>query len=183
MIATLTQTENSVQVVAFIVFALVASSLVRKGRADPQAQYLLPRQRIRPLALEMIDPVMSIIVVGPLLAHELNVSTWHVIVGLLGASIGVPIGLLRSRVQFVRAVKVSTSVVLTRSRAEYGLIALLIVLRSAQDAIHNVHSSSVTLLFAGLLALPIGESFARSISIVGKYRNSVGESPAMGLSP
>jgi hypothetical protein len=179
----LTQTENSVQLVALIVFAVTASRLVRKGRADPQAVYLLPRQRIRPLALEVIDPVMSIIVVGPLLAHELNVSVWHVIVGLVGASLGVPIGLLRSRVQFVRAIRSSTSVVLTRSRAEYLLLALLIVLRSAQDAIHNVHTSSITLLFAGLLALPVGESFARSLSIVSKYRTSLGEAPSMGLSP
>ncbi|MCU1363837.1 MAG: hypothetical protein JWM55_1665 [Acidimicrobiaceae bacterium] len=183
MIATLTKTENSVQLVAIIAFAVVASSLVRKGRADPQAAYLLPRQRVRPLALEVIDPLMTIIVVGPVLAHELNVSAWHILAGLLGVTVGVPIGILRSRVQFVRAVRVSTSVVLTRSNAEYGLLALLIVLRSAEDGIRNVHTTSITLLFAALLALPVGESFARSIAIVGRYRNSVNEAPPMGLSP
>jgi hypothetical protein len=183
LIATLTQTENSVQLFAVIVFAVAASMLVRKGRTDPQVAYLLPRQRIRPLALEIIDPLMTIIVVGPVLAQELNVSPWHVVAGLLGVSAGVPIGMLRSRVQFVRAIKSSTSVVLTRSRAEYGLLALLLVLRSAEDAIRNVHTSSITLLFAALLALPVGESFARTIAIVGKYRNSISESPSMGLSP
>jgi hypothetical protein len=181
LIATLTQTENSVQLIAIIAFAVAASSLVRKGRADPQVAYLLPRQRIRPLALEVIDPLMTIIVVGPVLAQELNVSAWHILAGLLGVSVGVPIGMLRSRVQFVRAIRASTSVVLTRSRAEYGLLALLVVLRSAEDAIRNVHTTSITLLFAGLLALPVGESFARSIAIVGKYRNSVDEAPSMGL--
>ncbi|MFY9783060.1 MAG: hypothetical protein WAK12_05965 [Acidimicrobiales bacterium] len=171
------------QLVAIIVFAVAASTLVRKGRADPQSAYLLPRQRIRPLALEIIDPFMSVIVVGPVLAQELNVSAWHVVAGLVGASLGVPIGMLRSRVQFVRAIKSSRSVVLTRSRAEYALLGLLVVLRSAEDGIHNVHTTSITLLFASLLALPVGESIARTTAIVGKYRNSVSESPSMGLSP
>jgi hypothetical protein len=179
----LTQTENSVQLVAIIAFAVAASMLVRRGRADPQAAYLLPRQRIRPLALEIIDPLMTIIVVGPVLAQELNLSAWHVVAGLVGVSLGVPIGMLRSRVQFVRAIKSSKSVVLTRSRAEYALLALLLVLRSAEDAIHNVHTTSITLLFAALLALPVGESFARTTALVGKYRNSISESPSMGLSP
>jgi hypothetical protein len=138
------------------------------------------RQRIRPLLLEVLDPILAVIVVGPVLAHELNINTWHVLVGLVGLTIGVPIGLLRSRVQFVRAIKSSQSVVLTRSNAEYALIAVLVVLRVAQDSIRDVHSSTLTLLFAALLALPIGESVARSTSMVEKYRNSPDESPSLG---
>jgi hypothetical protein len=176
------QTENSVQLVAIIVFAVMARSLVQKGRRDPQTAYLQPRQRIRPLLLEVLDPVLAIIVVGPVLAHELDINTWHVVAGLVGVSLGIPIGLLRSRVQFVRAIKSSTSVVLTRSNAEYALLVVLIVLRSAQDFIRGVHSPSVTLLFAALLALPIGESAARSISIVEKYRGAVDGSAPMGIS-
>jgi hypothetical protein len=174
------QTENSVQLVAIIIFAVMARSLVRKGRRDPQAAYLERRQRIRPLLLEVLDPVLAVIVVGPVLAHELNISAWHLLAGLLGLSIGIPIGLLRSRVQFVRAIKSSQSVVLTRSNAEYALLALLVVLRVAQDSVRNVHSTTLTLLFAALLALPIGESVARSYSMVEKYRNGPDEPASLG---
>ena len=177
------QTENSVQLVAIIVFAVMARSLVRKGRRDPQAAYLERRQRIRPLLLEVLDPLLAVIVVGPVLAHELNIDSWHVLAGLVGIAIGVPIGLLRSRVQFVRAIKSSQSIVLTRSNAEYLLIAVLVVLRVAQDSVRDVHSTILTLLFAALLALPIGESGARSYSMVEKYRNSPDEPVAMPGQP
>ena len=122
----------------------------------------------------MLDPLLAIVVVGPVLAHELNLNTWHVLAGLIGISVGIPIGLLRSRVQFVRATK--------SSRAEYALVILLVILRSSQDSIRQNHTTSITLLLAMLLALPIGESFARSVSMVNKYHTSTVESPSMGLS-
>lgn len=176
------QTENGVQSVAIIVYLLFVSSLVRRGRSDPQVPYLQPRQRIRPLLLEIVDPLFAIIVVGPALVHELDINAWHLLAGLVGASAGLPFGLLRSRVQYVRAIKASTSVVLTRSRAEYGLVVVLIVLRSSESFLRQSHAPALTLLFAGLLALPIGESIARTASIVNKYRAAVNESPTMGLS-
>lgn len=175
------QNQNSLQLYAIIAFALIASSLVRKGRLDPQAAYLQPKQRIRPLMLEYLDPLYAAIIVGPVLWHEMNLSTWHVVASLLGASIGIPIGVLRSRVQFVRAAPSSRSVVLTRSRAEYALLVVLIILRSAEGFVKREHAQALTLVAAALLALPIGESLARSLSIVQKYRASVVETPSMGL--
>jgi hypothetical protein len=172
------QTANSVQAVAIVLFAVIASTLVRQGRTDPNIPSLQPRQRIRPITLEWLDPVLAVIVVGPLLAHEINLSVWHSLAAVVGAVAGIPIGLLRSRVQFVRAIASTKSVVLTRSNAEYALVVLLIVLRSAQDFLRQSHSVSITILFAALLALPIGESSARSISITGKYRASLGDLPA-----
>jgi len=181
LIGTQVQSENSVQLIVIVLFAVVASTLVRKGRADPAAKDLQPRQRIRPLALEYLDPLLAIIVVGPVLAHELTLDSWHVLAALIGASAGIPIGVLRSRVQFVRAIKRTKSVVLTRSRAEYALVILLVILRSAEGSIRQSSSTLVTLLVAMLLALPIGESCARTVSIVQKYRQSVTESPSLGL--
>jgi hypothetical protein len=176
------KSENSAQLVILLVLLLISSSLVRKGRTDPLSSTLQPRQRIRPLTLEWLDPVMAMIVVGPVLAHELNLNAWHMLAGLVGISLGIPIGLLRSRVQFVRAVPTSKSVVLTRSRAEYLLVILLAVLRTAENTIRQNHSILLTLLLAALLSLPVGESITRSISITSKYQSSVRESPIHGLS-
>ncbi|HEY5266007.1 MAG TPA: hypothetical protein VIJ40_04270 [Acidimicrobiales bacterium] len=180
-IGTALQVENTIQLIVIVMFAVVASTLVRKGRADPAAKNLQPRQRIRPLLLECLDPVLAIVVVGPVLAHELTLDFWHVLAALIGASAGIPIGILRSRVQFVRAIKHSKSVVLTRSNAEYALIILLVILRSAEGSIRQSSSTLVTLLVAMLLALPVGESCARTISMVEKYRQSANESPSLGL--
>jgi hypothetical protein len=175
------QAENSAQLIILIVFVVISSSLVRRGRADPMAASLQPRQRIRPLTLEWLDPLMAMVVVGPVLLHELNINDWHLLAGLVGISVGVPIGLLRARVQFVRAVPTSKSVVLTRSRAEYSLVILLAVLRSAESSIRQHHSMLLTLVLAGLLSLPVGESVTRSVSITSRYQRSVAESPIHGL--
>ncbi len=83
----------------------------------------------------------------------------------------------------MRAIKSSQSIVLTRSNAEYALIAVLVVLRVAQDSVRDVHSTTLTLLFAALLALPIGESIARSYSMVERYRNSPDEPVSMPRQP
>ena len=176
------KTENSAQSIILLVFLLISWSLVRKGRSDPLAKTLYPRQRIRPLSLEWLDPLMAIVVVGPILLHELNLSAWHMLAGLVGISLGMPIGLLRSRVQFVRAVPMSKSVVLTRSRAEYSLVILLAVLRSAESTNLQSHSTMLTLLLAAMLSLPVGESITRSVSLTSKYQTSVSESPVHGLS-
>lgn len=125
---------------------------------------------------------MAAVVVGPVLLHELSLNEWHMLAGLTGISAGVPIGFARSRAQYVRAIPLSKSVVLTRSRAEYLLILLLAALRSAESAIRHSHSTLLTLALAGLLSLPVGESVARSVSITNKYQNAVNESPAHGLS-
>ncbi|HUY16840.1 MAG TPA: hypothetical protein VMV11_04675, partial [Acidimicrobiales bacterium] len=180
-IGTCMQAEYSVQTVLTLLFLVAAFFLVRKGRSETKGTMLLPRQRIRPVLLEMLDPLLAFIVVGPVLAHELNVDTWHVLAGLLGVGAGVPIGLLRSRVQYVRAIRRSKSVVLVRSRAEYALIFLLVILRSSESSIRQNHSTSVTLLFALLLALPIGESCARTFSMVVKYRNETVETPSLEM--
>jgi len=175
------QAEYSVQTFLILLFLVAAFFLVRKGRSDTKGTMLLPRQRIRPVLLEILDPLLAFIVVGPVLAHELNADTWHVLAGLVGVGAGVPIGLLRSRVQYVRAIRSSKSVVLVRSRAEYALIFLLVILRSSESSIRQNHSTSVTLLFALLLALPIGESCARTFSMVVKYRNETVETPSLEM--
>ncbi|HEV3267944.1 MAG TPA: hypothetical protein VGZ68_06040 [Acidimicrobiales bacterium] len=175
------QAEQSVQTVLIVVFMVVAYSLVRKGRLDTKNATLEPRQRIRPVLLEVLDPLLAIIVVGPVLAHELNVDAWHILAGFVGLAAGVPIGLLRSRVQYVRAIQSSKSVVLVRSRAEYALIFLLVILRSSESSIRQNHATLVTLLFALLLALPIGESCARTYSMVKKYRHETVGSPSLGI--
>jgi hypothetical protein len=160
-------------------FGLLSARLVRKGRADPASQYLEAKQRIRPLMLEYLDPIITLIVVGPVLAHELNIGALHILLGVVGACAGIPIGLLRSRVQYVRAIENSKSVVLTRSKAEYFLLILLIAIRSSEDSIRSSTATGVTLLVAFLLAFPLGESCARSYSIVKKYQREVNESPSL----
>ena len=175
------QSTDGAQSIIFLVLLVVSASLVRKGRADPAASTLAPRQRIRPLALEWLDPVLALVVVGPVLWHELTLSAVHVGAGILGLLLGCPVGVLRSRIQFVRAIESTKSVVLTRSNAEYALVILLVILRSAESSIERQHGAGITFLLTVLLAFAFGESATRSAAITQKYRKSVEEQPRPSL--
>lgn len=171
------QATDGAQSIFFLVLIVISASLVRKGRSDPASATLAPRQRVRPLALEWLDPVLALVVVGPVLWHELTLSVAHVGAGILGLVLGYPVGVLRARIQFVRAVTPTKSVVLTRSNAEYALVILLIILRSAESSIERQHGAGVTFLLTVLLAFAFGESAARSIAITQRYRQSAEEQP------
>ncbi len=161
---------------------VAAALLVRKGRLHPAAKDLEPRQRIRPLALELLDPLIAVALVGPLLWHELAKGVSYVGMALLGAAVGVAIGVLRARVMFVRALPQSRSVILTRSTAEYLLLGLLFVLKLSEDAIDRVHSGPFTLVLTALLALAVVESFGRSIAITLTYRRESASTAAVAAS-
>lgn len=157
---------------------VVAVSLVRKGRLDPAAQSLEPRQRIRPLLLEWLDPAIAVVVVGSRLWDVVLSDAGHVGVAIVGAFVGIPIGLARARVMFVRALPSSKRVILTRSTAEYLLLGLLLCLRLGGNAIASSHSRAGLLVLAALLGLALGESLARSVAITIRSRTSIREQAA-----
>jgi hypothetical protein len=173
------QPSNGGQSALIFVLIAAAALLVRKGRLDPAAKDLERRQRIRPLELEWLDPLIVGAVVGPLLWHDLTKGLSYVGLGLLGAAVGLAIGALRARVMFVRALPQSRSVILTRSTAEYLLLGLLLVLKLSEDAVDRVHSPTFTLVLTALLAVAVVESLSRSIAITFKYRSELGSTVAL----
>ncbi len=174
----MSRSTSPIEIVAIYGVVAVMIVLVRKGRRDPAAKGLPKGQRVRPLALEFFDPILSMVLVGPLLVHELGRGAPHVLAALLGAVLGIPIGLARAKVMFVTALPATTSVVLTRSAPEYVLLGLLLILRTLEQPLSTVHSSAATLALAALLALAVGESFVRAGGIIWRYRSfAAGGSP------
>jgi hypothetical protein len=72
-------------------------------------------------------------------------------------------------VQYVRAVGTAKCVVFRRSTAEYGLLALLLVLRIAESSISNLHNGFASYAIAAGAALAVAESIARSAAIAIRY--------------
>jgi hypothetical protein len=112
------QSTNGLQTDLILLLVIVAATLVRKGRSDPAAKDLAKRQRIRPLPLEWLDPVIAVVLVGRFLWRDMSKGVSYVALAILGMAVGIPIGLFRARVMFVRALPSSKSVILTRSTAE-----------------------------------------------------------------
>jgi hypothetical protein len=169
----LVQSSNSPAIGVVVVVALVViSRLVRRGRLQSRTANLVPGERIRPLAITLLDPLVSVVVIGQLVWHLVSQSTIHVLAAVVGSILGVVIGYARARVMFVRAIKPTTSIVLRRSGLEYGLLALLIVLRSAEGTIEHSSSSLAKSVITGLATLALVEAIARSSFIVKRYLDS-----------
>jgi hypothetical protein len=141
-------------------------------------------ERIRPLLITLLDPVVSLIIIGPIFWHLTTTNLNHVIVTVVGGVVGAVIAWARARVMFVRAVHASKSVILRRSPAEYALLGLLIVLRLIEDTVKHNRIGVESLVLTALISLAIFEPIARTSFIVMKYlRNEDAQPTALPESP
>jgi hypothetical protein len=153
-----------------VLIALVAVAfLVRQGRQQSRNANLNRGERMRPLAITCIDPLISLVIIGPLLWRLVSASGANTLAAIGGAIVGLVIGYFRARIMFVRAEKRSFSVVLKRSGIEYALVFLLIVLRSIEGQLQLDHVSAATIFVSALASLGLVEAFARAGFIIGRY--------------
>lgn len=153
--------------------------LVRRGRMNAAKVDLAKGERLRPLAITLLDPVVSLIIIGPIFWHLASTNVGHVIVAMVGAAAGLAIAWARARVMFVRALHDSRSVILRRSGAEYALLGLLIVLRFIEDPVTHDRASVASLILTALSALAVFEPIMRSAFIVMKYRQRDPVNPSL----
>jgi hypothetical protein len=159
----------------FVLVVLVVIAILRSRSIRQNRDVVLNKgERLRPLVITMLDPLVSIVLIGSVLWTLMMRSNGHVVAALVGAAIGVPIGMARAKVMYVRAVKESQSVVFRRSAMEYGLLGLLLVLRIAESSISHLHNEVVTYVLTAGIALAVVESIARAAAIVVKYRRDPG---------
>lgn len=165
--------QSSPGVALLLVVALVVvSRLVRRGRRQSRLADLAPGERIRPLAITLIDPLISVLIIGQLVGQLVSHSATNLLAAVVGSIVGVVVGHVRARIMFVRALKRTRSIVLRRSGLEYGLVAALIILRSLEGSVERSSSRLATSLVAGLATLALVEAIARSGFIVKRYVDS-----------
>lgn len=130
---------------------------------------MAPGERIRPLAITLLDPVVSVVIIGQFILHFANATPLRVSAMALGGVVGVVVGYARARVMFVRAIKATTSIVLRRSGLEYGLVSILVVLRLVEGSIEHAQSTLAVAGVTGLAVLAAVEAVARAGFIVRLY--------------
>lgn len=126
-------------------------------------------ERIRPLAITLLDPVASVVIIGPIFWYLTTTNVDHVVIAIVGGVVGVVIAWARARVMFVRAVRETKSVILRRSGAEYALLGLLIVLRLIEGSVKNDRVGIESVILTALISLAVIEPIARSSFVVNKY--------------
>jgi hypothetical protein len=155
--------------IVVLVALVVVAVLVRQGRLQSRKANLNRGERMRPLAITFIDPIISLVIIGPLLWRLVSASGANLAAAIAGGVAGVLIGYFRARVMFVRAERGSFAVVLRRSGVEYALVFLLIVLRSIEGQLELDRVSTATVVVSALAALGLIEAFSRAGFIIGRY--------------
>jgi hypothetical protein len=160
-----TSDSDYIVLVFLVVIGIMRSRSLRANR-----DFVLQKgERLRPVMITLLDPVISIVLIGSVLWSLMTRSDGHFVAALVGAAGGVPIGMARARVQYVRAVGSAKSVVFRRSVMEYGLLALLLVLRIAESSFSNLHKGFASYVLTALIALAVAEPIARSAAIGIRY--------------
>ena len=155
-----------------LVVLAVIMVLVRRGRMNSSNVALGKGERIRPLLITLLDPILSLVIIGPIFWHLTTTNVEHVVVAGVGGAVGVAIAAARARVMFVRAVRETKSVILRRSGAEYALLGLLIILRLIDGSVKHDRVGVESLVVTALISLAIFEPIGRSTLIVLKYLKS-----------
>jgi hypothetical protein len=155
----------------YIVLAVLVVIMIlrRRGISQTPSGSLGKGERQRPILITWLDPLISILFVGSVLWNLMTRNYAHAGAALIGALAGIPFGVARARVMYVRAVPAAKSIILRRSPVEYALLAVLLALRLSANSIANMHSGVATYLLTAIIALGVVESITRASAIVWRY--------------
>jgi hypothetical protein len=168
-------------VVIVILVAIVV--LVRRGRRQSARENLVRGERIRPIAITALDPLISLLIIGDYLLRLIEHSAFHLGLAIAGGAVGICIGYLRAKVMVVRVLPNSSSIVLKRSGVEYFLVAMLVVLRVLENTLDRSHSGVGVDVVCALASLGLIESIARSAFILLRYRRESMQAKITKTSP
>jgi hypothetical protein len=157
--------------VDYVVLALVIfmTILGRRGVRQSRVANLNKGERQRPILITWLDPVLAVLFVGSVLWGLITSDVGRLVIAIVGGTAGVPLGVVRARTMYVRAVKPYKSVVFRRSTLEYGLLSVLLVLRIIESSIAKLHNDVATYALTGLIAFALVESVARTFNIGLRY--------------
>ena len=153
---------------ALFVLILVIVILRKQGLKRSKNIALQKGQRLRPIQMEIIEPLVELLVIGALLWTDMTTNSLHLWAASIGLIPGVLIGLYRAKIMYVRAEPKQGGVVLTRSTAEYIALALLLVVKVIAEYSGNT-SGIINVIITGLLALVVIESITRAAVITIRY--------------
>jgi hypothetical protein len=173
---------SGIEGIIILVLFMVIIAMTNGARRATAAMDLPRGQRLRPIALLLLEPVLYVLLVGVLLWDELSESVSHVLAGLAGVAVGAAFGVYRARIMYVRADPAHRGVILTRSTAEYVAVTILALLELGRSDLEN-HAdrmdSPLSLLVTGLLTLALAEAVARIAATVLRYRQEAGAASAI----
>ncbi len=164
-----TTTASPAATGVLLILCVVIVIMVRRGRATGATAGLVKGERARPIGITMLDPLLSVIVIGSVAAHLVTLGATHVIVAIVGGIAGVAIGVARAKVMYVRRIPGSNNIVLRRSAIEYGLLLLLVVLRTVEGSIEHSSASWASLVLTSLVYLALVEAIVRAGIIVYRF--------------
>lgn len=165
-----------------IAVILIMFRLRRIGEKNAADMHLDEGQTLNPLAMELLEPVFELLIIGMVLADDVMRDTSHMFIGLIGAVVGTAIGVYRWRIVYVRAVPEYTSVVMKRSTMEYVVLVGLFAVKIVTD-FTEAEIGGLSLLVTGVLALAVAESIVRSGLIWLKYRKDAAAAPRDNYTP
>ncbi len=166
-------TAEAIAVLVGTVALVVAAGRWRRAASSAS---LAGGERLRPLALLAIEPVIYVVLVAGLLADELSESAAHLVAVLVGAAGGAFLGRYRARIMYVRADAARRAIVVRRSAAEYAALAVLVVLEIGRGQLQDKADRldhPLSLLLTALIGFALSEALVRIGIMAARYRREI----------
>lgn len=178
---TISHTSSVVNTVLLYVVIGATVILRYRTRRHRVNAALVAGERLRPLLTIPMDTALTVVFVGLILFDLATRDVWHALSSAAGVAMGIGLGLLRARVQYVRAVPAAQSIVMRRSPIEYAVLVLLLAVRVAEDYVVRSHTVALTCVLGALMALALAQSATRSYALVRRFRRDAAAERAIAI--
>lgn len=156
--------------ILLMVILILDLKYIRASRKLAETLGLPKGQWIRPVRTLAFDPIIELLAIGVILGADVVQNWEHLLVGLVGAALGLWVGHYRYGIQYVRAVPEHKSIVFVRSRAEYVALTILLILSIASEQKYIPVVGPLTLLITFLLGIVLFESIGRAWFSYRRYK-------------
>ncbi|MDO8147182.1 hypothetical protein Q6350_01915 [Isoptericola sp. b515] len=164
--------EQASNIVLVLILALLVREL-RVGRevvrSDPSLD-LRSNERFRTLRMQLLEPLVAFVVVGALLAADLQHHPVHLVLVLVGGALGYAFGAYRARTTYVAAVPRHRGLVLRYTVESFVALGVLVVIKVVAEQDLLPDGDVFRAVIAAMLGILVVESFARVLKLLRYYQ-------------
>ncbi|GAA4717533.1 hypothetical protein GCM10023216_01960 [Isoptericola chiayiensis] len=143
-------------------------------RSDPSLD-LRSNERFRTLRMQLLEPLVALVVVGALLAADLQHHPVHLVLVVVGGALGYAFGVYRARTTYVSSVPQHRGLVLRYNVESFVALGLLVVIKVVAEQDLLPDGGVFRAVIAAMLGFLVVESFARVLRLVRYYQRERAE--------
>ncbi len=153
-----------------LVLFVIYAQFIRKQRVVAKQMGLPRTQRMRNVWQQWLDPLIIVLVAGVILWADLVGGMSHVIAAAVGVVIGLGLGWVRGRLEYVRYVPEHNSMILKVTIIEVVMLLFLVLVKFGAEYFEIDLHGILLIIISGIIFIDIGDSIGKSAHLTMRLR-------------